>query len=74
MEDTYGSFNDSMRKVRNPNDLSVFWGLEKDIYLLPSIDNDKSIENLNSGSQAICVDTGRVYVYLKSTNKWYKQP
>lgn len=42
-----------------------YYGLSKDVSKLPHY--------VLSGSSAICVDTGDLYLYLKDTDTWYKQ-
>ena len=66
METDYGSFSDSLMNTKNKNDRAEFYGLSEDIGKLPST-------GINSGSTAYCADTGDVYVFIKSTGKWYKQ-
>ena len=44
-----------------------YQGLSADVAKLPKYDD------LLTGSSALCVDTGDVYLYHKGTKNWYKQ-
>lgn len=58
----------SFEIVKYENGIYEFAGLSEDIGKLPVVDAVKS------GSNAYCIDTGEVYMYEKSSNRWFKQP
>lgn len=59
----YGSFISDVT-----DDTLTFYGLSEDKALLPKAEQ---ISNLETGTRALCIDTGEVLIYEKSKNQWY---
>lgn len=54
-------------RVSNEGMVTTFYGLSTEVGKLP-IYNE-----LATGSTALCLDTGDLYIYHKGLNKWYLQ-
>lgn len=59
----YGSFKCTGKEGRKFD----FAGLSQDLAKLPKNDS------LSTGSTALCIDTGVLYMYEQTTKQWYEQ-
>ena len=51
----------------------AYTGLSTDVDKLPTKEKYPEYKDLGSGSTAYCVDTGDLYMYEQSSDKWYQQ-
>jgi hypothetical protein len=57
----------SFEMISCEKNIYEFFGLSADVIKLPTV------SVIGTGSIAYCVDTGELYIYERTTKKWYKQ-